>query len=103
MKSNISKKWLVLRHGIDKYLYKNFEIFSPSSAGNPDILGFHTAKSITLTFPLLKQLLNNLKLNQKLIGAKEFCQEHGKINEASKLKYFLIYMVVINLVYTTII
>ena len=82
MKSNISKKWLILRHSIEKYLYKNFEIFSPSSAGDPNELGLHTSKSINLTFPLLKKLLDNLNLNNKIESAKIFCKKRKKIKEA---------------------
>ena len=66
MKSNISNKWLVLRHGVEKYLVKNFDIFVPSSAGHYKLIGKHTERSINLTFPLIYDLL----LSQKIISPK---------------------------------
>ena len=66
MKSNISNKWLVLKHGVEKYLIKNFDLFVPSSAGNYKLIGKYTERSINLTFPLIYELL----LSQKTISPK---------------------------------
>ena len=66
MKSNISNKWLVLRHGVEKYLVKNFDMFVPSSAGHHKLIGKHTERSINLTFPLIYDLL----LSQNIISRK---------------------------------
>ena len=66
MKSNISNKWLVLKHGVEKYLIKNFDMFVPSSSGHHKLIGKHTERSINLTFPLIYDLL----LSQKIISPK---------------------------------
>lgn len=86
MKSNISKTWLVLRYGTNKYLYKNFKIFAPNSSGNSNVLGYHTEKSIKLTFPLISDLVNIINNKKTLITAKNFCLKKRKINEANKIK-----------------
>ncbi len=87
IKSNRSKKWLIIRHSVEKYLYKNFGIFSTNSAGDPNILGEHTEKSINLTFPLISKLLINLNLNLKIIDARSFCTKNKKIREANNIKH----------------
>ena len=56
MKKKISNTWLIVRHGVEKYLVKNFEIFVPSSAGDSNALGKHTAISINLIFPLIVKI-----------------------------------------------
>jgi hypothetical protein len=86
MKTSISKKWLIIRHGVEKYLFKNFGIFSTNSAGDPNILGFHTEKSINLTFPSISKLLINLRQNLEIINAKVFCIKKKKIREAKNIK-----------------
>ena len=88
MKSSISSKWLIVRHGVEKYLVKNFEIFTPSSAGNSKILGFHTRICINLIFPLLSKLLSTFSLGQKIESAEHFCKQKKKLNDANKIKFY---------------
>ena len=88
MKNSISIKWLILRHGVEKYLAKNFEIFAPSSAGSAKILGFHTQICINLVFPLLSKLLSVYSPIKEIQSAEYFCKKRKKLNEANKLKFY---------------
>ena len=84
--SNYKSKWLVLRHGIEKYLVKNFKIFTPSSAGKVKLLGFHTRVSIIVIFPLLSKLLNLLNIKTKIEKAENFCKRKKGLKHAHLLK-----------------
>ena len=88
MKNSISIKWLVLRHGVEKYLAKNFEIFVPSSAASAKILGFHTKICINLVFPLLSKLLSVYSPGKEIQSAEYFCKKKKKLNEANKIKFY---------------
>ena len=88
MKNSISIKWLVLRHGVEKYLAKNFEIFVPSSAGSAKILGFHTKICINLVFPLLSKLLSVYSSGKEIQSAEYLCKMKKKLNEANKIKFY---------------
>ena len=72
----LSVKWLVLRHGVEKYLVKNFKIFVPNSAGNSKLLGFHTSQSINLIFPLISKLISTFKIK---INYKESLKIYKKL------------------------
>ena len=72
MKTRFSTKWLVLKSGVEKYLIKNFDIFVPSSAGNYETLGYLTQLNINQIFPLLSNLLSNLKIKINIISIKKF-------------------------------
>ena len=86
MKNKLSNTWLIIRHGVEKYLVKNFKIFTPSSAGRPAELGMHTALSINLIFPLLSKLMNILKIKTSIETAEIFCKKNKKLLESKKLK-----------------
>ena len=86
--SNYKSKWLVLRHGVEKYLVKNFEIFTPSSAGNVKLLGFHTRVAIIIIFPLLSKLLHLLNIKIKIEKAEIFCKKRKGLKNAKLLKKF---------------
>lgn len=73
MKKKLSNTWLIVRHGVEKYLVKNFEIFVPSSAGDSNALGKHTAISINLIFPLLSRLMEVLRIKTEIHAAGAFC------------------------------
>jgi len=86
MKKKLSNTWLIIRHGVEKYLVKNFEIFVPSSAGDSNALGKHTAISINLIFPLLSRLMEFLRIKTEIHAAIAFCKKNNKIAESKKLK-----------------
>ena len=82
----LSVKWLVLRHGIEKYLVKNFKIFVPNSAGNSKLLGFHTSQSINLIFPLISKLISTFKIKIKITNAGLFCKKKKIKKDSDKIK-----------------
>ena len=86
MKKKLSNIWLVTKHGIEKYLVKNFVMFAPSSAGGSWALGRHTELSIKLIFPLLSAFMDVLKIKKPIIVAEAFCKKNKKIQESKKLK-----------------
>ena len=83
IKKSLSLKWLILKSGVEKFVVKNFPIFVPSSGGNYKILGFHTIIGINTLFLLIAKVLQNLKINVKIINVIKF---QNNIN-AKKLKY----------------
>ena len=96
--------WLVLRHGVEKYLVKNFKIFVPNSSGNSKLLGFHTSQSINLIFPLISKLISTFKIKIKITNVSLFCKKKEKKKKIQlKLKNYLIIMEVINLQFIIII
>ena len=82
----LSIKWLVLRHGIEKYLVKNFKIFVPNSAGNSKLLGFHTSQSINLIFPLISKLISTFKIKIKITDTSLFYKKKKKKKDSAKFK-----------------
>jgi len=75
MKTKLSRKWLVLRSGVEKYLIKNFDAFVPSSAGNTESLGNLTQNNINQIFPLLSSLISILKIKIDIIPVKKFTND----------------------------
>ena len=67
----LSVKWLVLRHGIEKYLVKNFKIFVPNSAGNSKLLGFHTSQSIKMSLKYKSFLIRSRNGLMLLVNKKK--------------------------------
>ena len=84
MNKNLSIKWLVIKNGIEKYLVKNFKIFTPSSAGNYKSLGYHTKKGINEIFPIISKLLILLKIKIKIISAEQYSKKM-KMQKNTKL------------------
>ena len=72
MKSSLSTKWLILKNGVEKYLIKNFDTFVPASSGDPKSVGRFTILNINQIFPLLSNLLSNLKIKINIISIKKF-------------------------------
>ena len=82
----LSVKWLVLRHGVEKYLVKNFKIFVPNSVGSSKLLGFHTSQSINLIFPLISKLISTFKIKIKITNASLFCKKKKIKKDSAKIK-----------------
>ena len=83
MQKKLSLIWLIYKHGIEKYFYKNFKLYAPSVAGNSNLKGRHTIETIKLIFPLILKLLLTLKIKPKIINANSFYKNK---NETKKLK-----------------
>ena len=75
MKTKLSRKWLILRSGVEKYLIKNFDAFVPSSAGDTESLGNLTQNNINQIFPLLSSLILILKIKIEVIPVKKFTND----------------------------
>jgi len=83
IKKSLSVKWLIFKSGVEKFVVKSFPIFVPSSAGNYKIQGFHTIIGINTLFILITKILQNLKINVKIININKFKNN----SNAKKLKY----------------
>lgn len=88
MNRNLSIKWLVIKSGIEKYLVKNFEIFTPSSAGNYKSLGYHTKKGINEIFPIISKLLILLKIKIKIVSAEQFSKKMNMQKNTKLIKSY---------------
>lgn len=86
MKKKFSLIWLIYKHGIEKYFYKNFKLYAPSVAGSSNLKGRHTIKTIKLIFPLFLKLILILNIKPKIISIKAFYKNK---NETKKLKKLL--------------
>lgn len=88
MNKNLSIKWLIIKSGIEKYLVKNFEIFTPSSAGNFKLLGYHTKNGINKIFPIISKLLSLLKIKIKIISVERFAKNMNMQKNTKLIKSY---------------
>ena len=85
MNKKLSLIWLIYKHGIEKYFYKNFKLYAPSVAGDSNLKGRHTIETIKLIFPLILKLLLTFKIKPKIINANSFYKNKDEIKKLKKL------------------
>ena len=99
----LSSAWLILRHDLNKLIYKKFSIFNPNSAGRHKNLGVFTYKSIIFSFPLILKIIETfskvnfvnynffLKKNKKRANyLKKLFNKYGS-DKSKNHDYHLIY------------
>ncbi len=85
-KSNLSNKWLILKHGVEKYIVKNLEIFVPPVSGDYKKIGNETLNAANLSFPLISKISKMVNTKVNLIDENLFCNNRGSVKESKKLK-----------------